>query len=294
MSTNHLLREYAPISEAGWRFLDAEATSRLSVALGARKLVDFAGPMGWEHSATPLGRVEPLAGPQNGLRALRRRVLPLVEVRADFEVSRAELMDIDRGAVDAELPGLDAAALRIAAAENTAVFHGWGNAGIIGITEATPHEPVPRVEDFNDYPKRVAHAVSVLRQAGISGPFGLALGPGHYTAVVEATERGGYLLSEHLTTILEGPIVWVPGVTGAVVVSLRGGDFRFETGQDLSLGYHSHDDDTVHLYLEESFSFVVATPEAAIHLSSAAEAGRGSGEARAEEGEAPPADDFED
>jgi uncharacterized linocin/CFP29 family protein len=51
-----------------------------------------------------------------------------------------------------------------------------------------------------------------------------------------------------------------------VVVSLRGGDFLFESGQDLSLGYDHHDSAHVHLYLEESFSFRVATPEAAVAL----------------------------
>ena len=51
-----------------------------------------------------------------------------------------------------------------------------------------------------------------------------------------------------------------------MVVSLRGGDFLFESGQDLSIGYDHHDADEVHLYLEESFSFRVATPEAACAL----------------------------
>ena len=37
-------------------------------------------------------------------------------------------------------------------------------------------------------------------------------------------------------------------------------------GQDLSIGYDHHDADTVQLYLEESFSFRVATPEAAVAL----------------------------
>jgi uncharacterized linocin/CFP29 family protein len=60
--------------------------------------------------------------------------------------------------------------------------------------------------------------------------------------------------------------VWAPGVKGAVVVSLRGGDFSFVSGQDLSIGYDSHDGDAVRLYLEESFSFHVATPEAAVAL----------------------------
>jgi uncharacterized linocin/CFP29 family protein len=55
-------------------------------------------------------------------------------------------------------------------------------------------------------------------------------------------------------------------VKGGVLVSLRGGDFLFEAGQDLSIGYSSHDDTLVRLYLQESFSFHVATPEAAVAL----------------------------
>ncbi|MCZ2404193.1 bacteriocin family protein [Paenarthrobacter sp. Z7-10] len=264
---NHLLREHAPISDAGWNLLDAEAKQRLTVALGARKMVDFAGPLGWDYSATNLGRTEAVQEtPAGGITAARRRVLPLVEVRANFTVSRSELLDNDRGAADVDLQGLDEAALQMASTENIAVFHGWERGGITGITEATPLPTVPRVEDFSDYPKRVAKAVAMLLRNGISGPFGLALGPGHYTAVIEAAEHGGYLLSEHLRNILGGPIVWSPGVSGAVVLSLRGGDFLFESGQDLSVGYDHHDAETVHLYIEQSFSFRVATAEAAVWL----------------------------
>jgi len=56
-------------------------------------------------------------------------------------------------------------------------------------------------------------------------------------------------------------------VEGAVVVSLRGGDFLFDSGEDISIGYLAHDADAVQLYLEESFSFRVVTPEAAVPLS---------------------------
>ena len=55
---NHLLRSIAPIPESGWELLDTEARERLTVALAARKLVDFSGPLGWEHSATDLGRTK--------------------------------------------------------------------------------------------------------------------------------------------------------------------------------------------------------------------------------------------
>ena len=108
--------------------------------------------------------------------------------------------------------------------------------------------------------------MDALRSAGIDGPYGLALSPEGHTHVLETAEHGGYPLMQHLQEILGGPILWAPGVDGGVVVSLRGGDFLFESGQDLSIGYEAYDADAVQLYLEESFSFRVATPEAAVPL----------------------------
>ena len=239
---SHLLREQAPVTEAGWALLDSEARERLTPALAARKLVDFDGPQGWEHSATNLGRTEDVADvPEKGVAARQRRVLALVELRARFSIARSELEDGDRGARDVDLDPLDEAARRIAGAENAAVFHGWSAAGIAGIVDA-------------------------LRAAGIGGAYGLALGPAAHTRVLETSEHGGYPLLEHLREIVGGPIVWAPAVKGGAVLSMRGGDFLFESGQDLSLGYESHDADAVDLYLEESFSFQVATPEAAVAL----------------------------
>ena len=87
MSDNHLLRAHAPISRAGWSLIDQEARERLVVALAARRLVDFSGPHGWEHSATNLGRTEAdRQAPCEGVTAMRRRVLPLAEMRAPFTV----------------------------------------------------------------------------------------------------------------------------------------------------------------------------------------------------------------
>jgi len=261
---NHLLRALAPISDTGWACLDAEAQQRLRPALAGRRLVEFSGPLGWEHSVTNLGRVASVDPPEEGLRATQRRVLPMTELRADFVISRAELADLDRGALDVDLGTLDAAARGMARAENVAIFHGWVGAGIVGITQAAAPASISAGADFAEFPKHAAKAVEILLGAGVSGPYGLALGPDAYTGVVETTEHGGLTVFDHLRAILGGPIVWAPGVVGAVVVSLRGGDFLFESGQDLSLGYDHHDAEAVHLYLEESFTFRVATPEAAV------------------------------
>ena len=265
--SNHLLRAHAPISDSNWKLLDDEARERLEPALAARRLVDFSGPNGWEYSSLNLGRVEPVpAAPCDGVSAVQRRVLALVELRAEFEISRAELRDQGRGALDADLEPLDIAARQMAMAENIAVFHGWTEASIQGITERSPHQIELGSPPDRAYPRAVAAAVERLLDSGISGPYALALGDEEYQVVVRTAESGGYPLLEHLRKIIEGPILWAPGVRGGVVISQRGGDFKLECGADLSIGYLDHDRNFVHLYLEESLTFHVATPEAAVAL----------------------------
>jgi len=265
--SNHLLREHAPITEQGWKLIDEEARERLLPGLAARRLVDFSGPRGWEHSATNLGRVERAnVSELKGVEANRREVLPLIELRSRFQVSRAELRAGDRGAEDVDFADLDVAAQRIVEAENTAVFHSWRKAGIEGIASSSPHPAIVRKKNFDEYPGCVARAVELLLRNGIEGPYGVALGSEDYTSVVETAEHGGYPLLDHLRKITGGPLVWAPGVKGAIVLSLRGGDFAFDCGEDLSVGYESHDADSVSLYIEESYSFRVLTPEAAVAI----------------------------
>ena len=264
---DHLYRDLAPVPTQAWEQIEDEAKARLTTYLAARKLVDFEGPHGWSYSSTNLGRTVPLTGPAANVAARQRRVMPLVELRADFTLSRDEIDDAARGADDIELGPLDAAAERLAVAENVAVFHGYEAGGIVGITQASPHTPIGLSNDLEQWPTSVAVAVNTLLSSGIGGPYGLAIGPVGWTGIVETAGHGGHLLFDHLRQILGGPLVWAPGVEGAVVLSLRGGDFVLDSGQDVSIGYRHHDADGVHLYVQESFSFRVVEPAAAIALS---------------------------
>lgn len=262
---NHLLRELAPISEAAWSEIDQEARRTLTHFLSARRLVEMSGPHGYRHSAVPLGQID-LRGQQGSTSIAVRRVQPVTEVRTTFRMSWASLEGIDRGTPSPELDAVTNAARQAALAEDQVVFHGLLAAGIAGMADASPFEPMAIPEDYNEYPALVAQAVAQLREAAVGGPFGIALGPRCYTGVVETTEHGGFPVLEHIRLALGGPIVWAPGVDGAVVVSQRGGDYEISTGQDFSIGYRGHDSDGVDLYIEESFAFLVKTPEAAIAL----------------------------
>ena len=263
---DHLYRELAPIPEAAWEQIESEAKGRLVTQLAARKLVDLSGPHGWNHSATDLGRVDEVASPSEGVAACSAGVLPLVELRADFSLSRRELDDADRGADDIDLPELDEAVRPDRPGRELDRLPRL-RCGRHPGHHRVPARTVPRARrGHGAVPQVVAQAVDVLRSAGIGGPYGLAIDPEIYTGIVETAEHGGLLLFDHLRQILDGPLVWSPGVQGGIVLSLRGGDFVLESGQDLSIGYSSHDADVVRLYIEESFNFRVLEPDAAVAL----------------------------
>ncbi len=264
---NHLFRERAPITEAGWEEIEKEAKRTLHALLAARRLVDFKGPLGWQASDIELGRSEPIASPPGGrdVKARLRRVQPLVELRVPFEVTRAELDAIDRGARDPDLDSVTAAAREIAIAEDRSVFHGYAAAGITGVCQAQAKSSVPLGASHADYPAAVAAALKKLRDDGVEGPFAVALNETLYKDLTARTD-GGYPILSHVQRLVEGEVVSAPGLEGGLVISLRGGDFELTVGQDFSIGYLDHNAERVRLYIEESFTFLLLSKQAAIPL----------------------------
>lgn len=263
---NDLLRELAPISSEAWKLIEDEAKRTLTLMLAARRLVDFTGPLGWEASAVSLGRSERLQiNVGQGVEARIRRVQPLIEVRVPFTLSRDELEAAGRGAKEPDLTPVRDAARKAAVTEDHVVFQGYSQAGIRGIAEAAAVHALAITDDYAGYPALIADAINNLHGAGIAGPYAIALGPRSYTGLTKTT-KDGFPVIEHVRKLVDGPIVWTPGSLGAAVVSQRGGDFELVVGQDFSIGYLEHSATTVTLYLQESFTFRVLSPEAAIPL----------------------------
>jgi uncharacterized linocin/CFP29 family protein len=264
---NDLRRDFAPISDAAWKAIDDEARKSLTVILAARRIADFSGPLGWAVSSVELGRTQELsAPPQPGVTAALRRVQRLVELRAGFELSRRELDSIDRGARDPDLEPLRQAALAIGVAEDRIIFHGYPEAEIQGIFEACAGASLTLTRDYSKYPLVVSEALSRLRTNGVGGPYAIALGPDCYKGLTGTATSAGYPVLAHVQRLIDGPVFWAPGIQGALVASLRGGDFELAVGRDFSVGYEEHSASKLRLYLEESLTFRVLTPEAAVPL----------------------------
>jgi uncharacterized linocin/CFP29 family protein len=265
--TNHLFRDRAPITEAGWKEIESEAKRTLRALLAARRVVDFKGPLGWGASDIELGRADPIASPPQAkaVQARLRRIQPLVELRIPFDVARAELDAIDRGARDPDLDSVTAAAREIAISEDRAIFHGYAAARITGICEAQSKFAVPLGASHADYPGAVSTALTRQRDEGVEGPFAVVLSEQLYKDLSASTDQGYPILS-HVQRLVDGDVIWAPGLDGGVVISQRGGDFELSVGQDFSIGYLDHNAERVRLYIEESFTFLILSQQAAIPL----------------------------
>lgn len=264
---NDLKRNLAPLTNEAWSLIEEEASDTLKTMLAGRKIADFTGPLGWITSAVGTGRTEPISkSSDKEVNAALRKVLPLVELRVPFTLQLSEMDSVARSLKDPDLDPVKHAARAIALAEDRAIFHGYSDARIEGICELSADAAVTISVDYQGYPGAVATALEKLRINGVTGPYAIALGPRSYKALSQTFSPGGYPLMKHVKNQIDGPMIWAPAVEGAVIVSLRGGDFELIVGRDLSIGYQSHSETEVRLYLEESFTFRALAPEAAVPL----------------------------
>jgi uncharacterized linocin/CFP29 family protein len=106
------------------------------------------------------------------------------------------------------------------------------------------------------------------RWVASQGPYRLLLSAPLYTAVADTTEYG-YPIHEHIARVLgeAGYVIWAPAVAAAVMLRCRSGDYELHLGQDASIGYLTHDADSIDRYIEESPTFQVHGPGASVALS---------------------------
>ncbi len=259
-------RELAPMLPEALALVDAEARRVLEQRLAARKVVDFQGPMGWQCAAVNTGRIRVLPSePMPGVSVRQRISVPLIELRAPIALEMDELDAAGRGAEDLDLSAVVVAAERIAHVEDAAIFHGYPEGGLAGIVERSPHEIV-KVPQIAAWPIAVVQAKETLRLAGVTGPYRLVAGPKEFDELAAGAEDGYPILKRIERQIIEGPVIWAAALQGAVLLSVRGGDYELTVGQDLAIGYAYHEKHAVELFLTESFAFRVLEPGAAVVL----------------------------
>jgi uncharacterized linocin/CFP29 family protein len=262
---NNLHRELAPVSDAAWAQIEEETSRTLKRYLAGRRVVDVHGPSGAALSAVGTGHQHKIAAPGEGIISHQRGAKALVELRVPFELERQMIDDVERGANDSDWQPAKDAARKLAFAEDRAIFEGYEAAGIIGVRQGTSNPKKALPVDVRHYPQAIAEALSQLRLVGVNGPYSVLLGADAYTELAETSDHG-YPVLEHVNRLVEGKIIWAPAIDGAFLVTTRGGDLDLHIGQDASIGYSSHTDTHVRLYLQEAFTFIYLTSESAVAL----------------------------
>ncbi len=254
----------APVDASAWAQIDDIARQALLTHLSARKFVDVVGPFGIGHACVPLGRLQVPAGQKHpsGLQYGIHQVQPLIETRIPFTIDQWELDNIVRGAKDVQLDSLLAAARDIADFEEQAIYKGFAPGNLPGIAASIERDPIPLALDVHAITDAISEGQTQLIAAGVEGISALVVNPTVWKFMARNTQGG--TLRELVQRQIGGQVIYSSTVNGALLVSQRGGDLELTLGQDLSIGYKSHDAQAIHFYLTESFTFRVIAPEALV------------------------------
>ena len=263
---NNLYRDLAPITEAAWAEIEMEATRTFKRHIAGRRVVDVSEPGGPVTAAISTGHLLDVAPPGDGV------VAHLREQQAAGAAA---------GAVhgDPRPPSTTSSAARRTRTgiRSRRPPRSWRSSRTGRSSRATRRRPsrasgraapTPRWRCPRMPARSPTSSPRRYRSCGWRASTArtrVLLSADVYTKVSETTEHG-YPIREHLNRLVDGEIIWAPAIDGAFVLSTRGGDFDLQLGTDVSIGYLSHDADTVELYLQETLTFLCYTAEASVAL----------------------------
>lgn len=260
-----LRRSLAPISQEAWQEIDEQARNIFQNVLTARRFADVDGPRGIDYGGISTGRLEmDETQKEDQVRYGIHRLQPLTEVRKSFRLNLWELDNAVRGAEDVDLGELETAVGDMAEFEERSIYQGFDKACIKGLKEGSGHKSLSFPNQPQDILKTIAEGVGTLKKSFVEGPYHLVVGRDQWQKLMAQT--GGYPLRKQVEDLIGGEIILNFYIDQGFLVSGRGGDFKLTLGQDLAIGYESHSEKEVQLYITESFTFRILEPAAVVVL----------------------------
>ena len=182
--------------------------------------------------------------------------------------------NVVRGAKDIDLSNLEKAAKDIALFEESVVYHGLAEANIKGLRLCTDDECLTIGAKPEAQLEAIAEGITQFTSRSVEGPYAFVVGPKLWSLM--SAHLQGYPVKMQAENILGGPVILSPYLSDkfedeAYMVSTRGGDLELIIGQDLAVGYESHNPSTVRLYFTGSFTFRILEPAAVIPYNRALE-----------------------
>lgn len=252
-----LYRELAPVSANAWGEIEERAKEVLKSYLSARKVVKVNGPKGLDYNVISEGRLGPIKKEGN-IGFSNYNILPLTEIRTEFEMDRWELDNIERGAKDVDYEPLENAVKEIALFEENAIYNGLEEAFIKGIDNMVQLEPIALGNDPTSIMEAITKGLITLKENFQEGPFSLVVNEEAYKRIL--SKETAYPLDERIEKLIGGKIVFSHVVNGAYLLPYDHDDLELTIGRDFSIGYQYHTSEKVRFFITESFTFRVLDP----------------------------------
>ena len=258
-----LKRSIAPLTEEAWKEIDDQAIEVLHSQLSARKAVHVEGPMGWDYTVVPEGRLT-LVDNEKDVKTGVYNSTPLVEARISFELDRWEMDNLVRGAKDVELEALEEAVRKLAIFEEEAIYNGYEKGKIKGLKDSSEQEALKFGEDAKAILEMIAKGMIMLQDAFVEKPYNLVVGDEAWKRINR--ESNNYPLVKQVEELIGGKVIYSHVVEGAFLLPDDHEDLEMTIGQDYAIGYESHTDEKVRLFITESFTFRVLDPALIINF----------------------------
>lgn len=251
-----LKQSLAPISAEAWEEIKSESKRFLSSHLSARKFVNVSGPKGWDYAALPAGKlIIPANQAKEGVVYGINKVQPLIEPRIRFSLDIWELDNLSRGSGDIDLDPMEKAAIKLAEFEEKTIYYGLRNASITGLKECKVQEKLLFPEMIEDLLDVVSHGMTRLMHSSVGGPYSLIVSPEKWERI--SSHFKAYPLKMQLQKLLGGQVLMSHFIDEAFLTPADNSELNLVIGQDISIGYESHDEREVNLYFTETFTFQI-------------------------------------
>lgn len=259
-------RGLAPICAEAWKMIDDQAKATLGENLSARRVVDVNGPLGWDRSCVSDGGMDPYHK-HGEVGFAMRKCLRMIESRVDFSLDIMELHNVERGLSNPDLVPVERAALAAAAFEDRMVYEGISEFGTHGMSNAAD---VPHAKLATSDPSAFLHSVDEIvddmaTKESIAGPYAF-VGGNRLRHILNQVNGGRSWLEIAEKNADIKKFVCTPSFDGAMLVSLRGGDFELFIGGDFGVGYTGREGSKLSFFITESAAFRVQEQRACVVL----------------------------
>jgi uncharacterized linocin/CFP29 family protein len=264
MDSAFLGRDDAPLSPRLWEILDGTVLGVARGELAGRRLLEIDGPYGLGLKSVPLADEEIEDG------VFVSASLPVTVLRRQFALNVRDLAAFEREPSSIDLGPLVEATRAVVRKEDELVFRGSARTPGLMTSERAAGADLSDWTELGAAERDVLEAVSALDEAGMHGPYALALAPRRYNLLLRRFETAAVSELDVVRTIATEGVVKAPALEDGGVLIQAGREFaHIVVGQDLSLGFVGPNEGGLEFFVSESLALRVLVPQAVCTLGEA-------------------------